>query len=344
MPVFEGLVSRLCEKLEEVRISELNHELGKAKENFLSDLSLIRSESVHRIGGLFFQNQPSLQKHIPKSASLPVFPGEKYKYRSCNQPIEEEIEEEAQIDEDVVSKFIQVVESPSPRLKRKKAPQNSREEILKKLAFSSEERSNETKRNPELQNNKDLEVCYINKTISEGDNEDEDLYLNPNQELSSDEEEKEDSDVFPTSRSDWERIRNPDLSTPPSPSKGPSYREEKAKARFAKQIRKLQKEARTDLENCRRIAKRKINSEKQKRSADNPLTKLGIQEESLKSEEGLSTLNLATLQVVVNNNHSQIQAFNEELVQLLLEKDELSIEQEGQLLDIEDLTLNVQGT
>ncbi|CAB4065869.1 unnamed protein product, partial [Lepeophtheirus salmonis] len=110
---------------------------------------------------------------------------------------------------------------------------------------------------------------------------------------------KEDSDVFPTSRSDWERIRNPDLSTPPSPSKGPSYREEKAKARFAKQIRKLQKRRLVLI--LRTVV-------------------LGIQEESLKSEEGLSTLNLATLQVVVNNNHSQIQAFNEELVQTLVGK------------------------
>eukprot|EP00096_Caligus_rogercresseyi_P012906 TRINITY_DN5572_c0_g1_i3.p1 TRINITY_DN5572_c0_g1~~TRINITY_DN5572_c0_g1_i3.p1 ORF type:complete len:320 (-),score=118.67 TRINITY_DN5572_c0_g1_i3:1653-2612(-) len=318
MPVFEGLVSRLCEKLEEVRISELNHELGKAKDNFLSDLSLIRSESVHRIGGLFFASPPSSVKGegLPKSASLPVFPGEKYRYRSCKKAAIQEEEsggdihssvsslQSQVIDENVVSKFIQVVESPSPRLTRKKHPQNSREDILKKLAFSTEERPKKTA-------SKDLELCYINKTISE---EDEDIYLNPVLQI-----EEEDVPLPSTE----ERPENP--------------------ADFAKQIRQLQKEATSNLENCRLIAERKINSEKVRRRSENPLSKLGIQESSLKSKLGLGGLNIPTLQVIVNHHHSQIQSFNEDLVGLLLEKDELSIEQEGQLLDIEDLTLKIQG-
>ena len=46
----------------------------------------------------------------------------------------------------------------------------------------------------------------------------------------------------------------------------------------------------------------------------------------------------ARLQIIVNNYHNQVEELNEELVKELLTKDELQIEQDGQLVDIEDLS------
>ncbi|KAF3858315.1 hypothetical protein F7725_011516 [Dissostichus mawsoni] len=49
-------------------------------------------------------------------------------------------------------------------------------------------------------------------------------------------------------------------------------------------------------------------------------------------------MSLGQLQVITNDLHSQIQSLNEELVQLLLMRDELHVEQDAMLVDIEDLT------
>ncbi|KAA0702506.1 IQCJ-SCHIP1 readthrough transcript protein [Triplophysa tibetana] len=52
----------------------------------------------------------------------------------------------------------------------------------------------------------------------------------------------------------------------------------------------------------------------------------------------LRDMTLGQLQVIVNDLHSQIEGLNEELVQLLLMRDELQMEQDAMLVDIEDLT------
>ena len=53
--------------------------------------------------------------------------------------------------------------------------------------------------------------------------------------------------------------------------------------------------------------------------------------------ESLCNLNNPTLQVIVNDLHSKIERLNENLVFLVIEKDELQIEQDSQLVDIDDL-------
>uniref|UniRef100_A0A672JWC4 Zgc:153615 n=1 Tax=Sinocyclocheilus grahami TaxID=75366 RepID=A0A672JWC4_SINGR len=52
----------------------------------------------------------------------------------------------------------------------------------------------------------------------------------------------------------------------------------------------------------------------------------------------LRDMSLGQLQVITNDLHSQIQGLNEELVQLLLMRDELHMEQDAMLVDVEDLT------
>ncbi|CAF3673965.1 unnamed protein product [Rotaria sordida] len=56
----------------------------------------------------------------------------------------------------------------------------------------------------------------------------------------------------------------------------------------------------------------------------------------------LEDMNIGQLQVLVNDLHCQIEAHNEELVSLLMERDSLSMEQDSVLVDIEDLTKRLQ--
>lgn len=52
----------------------------------------------------------------------------------------------------------------------------------------------------------------------------------------------------------------------------------------------------------------------------------------------LTDMNIAQLQVIVNELHTQIEFLNEKLVQFLMERDELHMSQDSMLVDIEDLT------
>ena len=85
MPRFGSFLTKINEKLEEAKISDLNHELGKwvqgshaYLDNFKSDAAnvgnLIKTES-NRIGGRLWSrgNQSGSGGGIPKSLSLPSF-------------------------------------------------------------------------------------------------------------------------------------------------------------------------------------------------------------------------------------------------------------------------------
>lgn len=57
------------------------------------------------------------------------------------------------------------------------------------------------------------------------------------------------------------------------------------------------------------------------------------------SRQFLTNLNIAQLQVIVNDLQRYIELLNDELVQLLMERDELQMSQDATLIDIEDLSL-----
>ncbi|CAH2066969.1 unnamed protein product, partial [Iphiclides podalirius] len=56
------------------------------------------------------------------------------------------------------------------------------------------------------------------------------------------------------------------------------------------------------------------------------------------SRQLLTDMNIAQLQVIVNELHSQIESLNDTLVKLLMARDELHMGQDSMLVDIEDLT------
>lgn len=49
-------------------------------------------------------------------------------------------------------------------------------------------------------------------------------------------------------------------------------------------------------------------------------------------------MNVAQLQIIINDLHSQIEVLNENLVEYLMSRDDLHMEQDSMLVDIEDLT------
>lgn len=71
------------------------------------------------------------------------------------------------------------------------------------------------------------------------------------------------------------------------------------------------------------------------------LQKIGIDlppEKRRVSRQMLTDMNVAQLQIIVNDFHTQIEQLNEKLVKYLMDRDELHMSQDSMLVDIEDLT------
>lgn len=116
---------------------------------------------------------------------------------------------------------------------------------------------------------------------------------------------------------------------------------------FAKQAR-LQTEARMALAQAKEMARMQMEIEKQ-RQKKSPITemvrhsleKVGIpfpEDRRRLSRQILTEMNVAQLQVIVNDLHTQIEILNESLVKFLMDRDDLHMEQDSMLVDIEDLT------
>lgn len=104
---------------------------------------------------------------------------------------------------------------------------------------------------------------------------------------------------------------------------------------------RLQAEARMALAQAKEMARMQMEVERQK-SKKSPIADIvGLpfpDNRHRLSRQILSDMNVAQLQVIVNDLHTQIENLNEDLVQLLLTRDDLHMEQDSMLVDIEDLT------
>ncbi|KAG8231360.1 hypothetical protein J437_LFUL006929 [Ladona fulva] len=117
---------------------------------------------------------------------------------------------------------------------------------------------------------------------------------------------------------------------------------------FSRQAR-LQAEARMALAQAKEMAHMQMEVERQRQKINSPITQM-VRASLLKvgqvfpadrrrvSRQMLTEMNVAQLQVIVNDLHSQIEVLNEDLVKLLMERDDLHMEQDSMLVDIEDLT------
>ncbi|ELT97320.1 hypothetical protein CAPTEDRAFT_74919, partial [Capitella teleta] len=105
----------------------------------------------------------------------------------------------------------------------------------------------------------------------------------------------------------------------------------------------LQAEARVALAQARPMAHMQLEVERQLRKKS-PIAEIvgipGIGDGKRRHirPQLMYQMNLAQIQVVVNDLHAQIESLNEELVLLLVERDDLHMEQDSMLVDIEDFT------
>ncbi|XP_068440797.1 schwannomin-interacting protein 1 isoform X3 [Clinocottus analis] len=222
------------------------------------------------------------------------------------------------------------------------AQKNERESIRQKLAlgsffddgpgiYTSCSKSGKPSLSSRLQSGMNLQICFVNDSGSDKDSDADDSKtetsldtpLSPMSKQSSSYSDRD------TTEDDSESLEDMD---------------------FVSRQKKLQAEAKLALAMAKPMAKMQVEVEKQNRKKS-PVADLlphmphiseCLMKRSLKPTD-LRDMTLGQLQVIVNDLHSQIESLNEELVQLLLIRDELHMEQDAMLVDIEDLTRHAES-
>ncbi|KAK5646291.1 hypothetical protein RI129_004755 [Pyrocoelia pectoralis] len=229
-----------------------------------------------------------------------------------------------------------------------------REEIRRRLAMGSEDDyySDRPGRKPSLQarlqSGMNLQICFMNETASDTDSPSSDSecpMTNP--------KEQRMSPKINKTVSTRPEIIEPSLPIRPvtlsigQPLLQPVTEHMTETDFFTRQAR-LQTEARMALAQAKEMARMQMEIERQ-RQVKSPITemvrhsleKVGIpfpEERRRLSRQILTEMNVAQLQVIVNDLHTQIETLNEVLVKFLMERDDLHMEQDSMLVDIEDLT------
>ncbi|CAH0382123.1 unnamed protein product [Bemisia tabaci] len=226
---------------------------------------------------------------------------------------------------------------------------NDREEIRRRLASGDTEEfpsNNRPRKKPSLQsrlqNGMNLQICFMNETMSDNESPSSDQE-SPVKTASSKTSQSELSEPSPkplTSKTVRPLFNN---KTQPVPQEAMQVETD-----FFTQQAKLQADARQALAEAKETARRQMEIERE-RMTTSPitdmlrasLTKVGVpfpEERRRLSRQLLTNLNVAQLQVIVNDLHTQIEILNEDLVKMLMERDELHMGQDSMLVDIEDLT------
>ncbi|XP_077396740.1 schwannomin-interacting protein 1 [Festucalex cinctus] len=222
------------------------------------------------------------------------------------------------------------------------AQKNERESIRQKLAlgsffddgpgiYTSCSKSGKPSLSSRLQSGMNLQICFVNDSGSDKDSDADDSKtetsldtpLSPMSKQSSSYSDRD------TTEEDSESLEDMD---------------------FLSRQKKLQAEAKLALAMAKPMAKMQVEVEKQNRKKSPVVDLLPhmphisecLMKRSLKPAD-LRDMTLGQLQVIVNDLHSQIESLNEELVQLLVVRDELHMEQDAMLVDIEDLTRHAES-
>ncbi|XP_003364985.1 schwannomin-interacting protein 1 isoform X10 [Equus asinus] len=224
----------------------------------------------------------------------------------------------------------------------KKAQKNERESIRQKLAlgsffddgpglYTSCSRSGKPSLSSRLQSGMNLQICFVNDSGSDKDSD-------------ADDSKTETSVDTPLSPMSKQSSSYSDRDTTEEESESLDDMD------FLTRQKKLQAEAKMALAMAKPMAKMQVEVEKQNRKKS-PVADLlphmphiseCLMKRSLKPAD-LRDMTVGQLQVIVNDLHSQIESLNEELVQLLLIRDELHTEQDAMLVDIEDLTRHAES-
>ncbi|XP_067306021.1 schwannomin-interacting protein 1 isoform X2 [Pseudorasbora parva] len=224
------------------------------------------------------------------------------------------------------------------------AQKNERESIRQKLAlgsffddgpgiYTSCSKSGKPSLSSRLQSGMNLQICFVNDSGSDKDSDADDSKTETETSL--------DTPLSPMSK---QSSSYSDRDTTEDDSESLEDMD------FLSRQKKLQAEAKLALAMAKPMAKMQVEVEKQNRKKS-PVADLlphmphiseCLMKRSLKPTD-LRDMTHGQLQVIVNDLHSQIEGLNEELVQLLLMRDELHMEQDAMLVDIEDLTRHAQS-
>uniref|UniRef100_A0A4W3JKW9 Schwannomin interacting protein 1 n=1 Tax=Callorhinchus milii TaxID=7868 RepID=A0A4W3JKW9_CALMI len=222
------------------------------------------------------------------------------------------------------------------------AQKNERESIRQKLAlgsffddgpgiYTSCSKSGKPSLSSRLQSGMNLQICFVNDSGSDKDSD-------------ADDSKTETSLDTPLSPMSKQSSSYSDRDTTEEESESLDDMD------FLTRQKKLQAEAKMALAMAKPMAKMQVEVEKQNRKKS-PVADLlphmphiseNLMKRSLKPTD-LRDMTIGQLQVIVNDLHSQIESLNEELVQLLLIRDELHMEQDAMLVDIEDLTRHAES-
>ncbi|XP_011153906.1 IQCJ-SCHIP1 readthrough transcript protein isoform X1 [Harpegnathos saltator] len=223
---------------------------------------------------------------------------------------------------------------------------NDREEIRRRLAMGPDaedlraERGRKPSLQSRLQSGMNLQICFMNETSSDTESPGSENDASPGStptSLGSKQLGKQQAPSRPQVLS-LPSLRL-DMSSNSTPVDEADF--------FARQAR-LQTEARMALAQAKEMAHMQMEVERQ-RLKQSPITemvrcsleKVGVQlgeDRRRLSRVLLTELNVAQLQVVANDLHARIAALNEALVEGLLRRDDLHMEQDSMLVDVEDLT------
>ncbi|XP_066254783.1 uncharacterized protein Schip1 isoform X2 [Euwallacea similis] len=221
-----------------------------------------------------------------------------------------------------------------------------REEIRRRLAMGNEEDyyTDRPGRKPSLQarlqSGMNLQICFMNETASDNESPSSDSecpLTNPKPPKTT---RHNSNKKTPPQRPATLALQPFDQATSLLQSSGDSDF-------FSKQAR-LQTEARMALAQAKQMARMQMEIERQKQKKSpitemvrHSLEKVGIpfpENKRRLSRQILTEMNVAQLQVIVNDLHTQIETLNEQLVKMLMSRDDLHMEQDSMLVDIEDLT------
>ncbi|XP_064455644.1 uncharacterized protein LOC135366729 isoform X2 [Ornithodoros turicata] len=224
-----------------------------------------------------------------------------------------------------------------------------------------------------LQGSKNLQICFMNETAKdqEGDNGNTVPAKGPSDVSSNQCEMQQPVGLFRPENDRVSAEKAPDVPPEPTtkvgvppaenaPAKRPSFffnrrkswRQHNAdalhkgapdgqKEDFATCQARLQAEARLALAQAKEMARMQMEVERQLKKKSPIADIVGIAFSDGRhrlTRQVLTDMNLAQLQVIVNDLHSQIESHNEDLVKFLMERDDLHMEQDSMLVDIEDMT------
>ncbi|XP_052783724.1 uncharacterized protein LOC128219773 [Mya arenaria] len=241
------------------------------------------------------------------------------------------------------------------------ARRNDREEIRKKLAFGGEDDSYDDNEDeeagfskPRLQSrlHSGLQICFMNESPGDTDNEGvspRQPDIHDNARLMAKVSNLVDSDNNLSTVEDLNQSSTPPTTatqscSPPRLKAGdlPSPADD-----FHSRQERLQNEAKLALAQAGSMAHMQLEIEKQTKKKS-PIAEMagipGLGERRRKklAPRQLQQMNLAQTQVLYNDLQTQIESLNEDLVRLLMERDELHMEQDSMLVDIEDLTRHAE--